>query len=130
MNGFDFFTPDELAAIQGRAIALKGLSGPPDANLLAMAAERPKNAAHYAEPGTQDVFDLAAEYAFGIGTLHAFKDANKRTAFASCMVFLLLHGIDIAADDNAEAEDTLVALAQRQITVQQFAAWLRSRSLA
>lgn len=43
----------------------------------------------------------------GIATSHAFIDANKRTAFASCATFLELNGYEINADTDEIVETAL-----------------------
>ena len=57
-----------------------GVPGLRDEGLLLSALARPVNKLAYAEPGSLDLFDLAAAYAFGLAANHAFHDGNKRTA--------------------------------------------------
>ena len=61
------------------------MHGLKDEGLLHSALGRPVNKLAYAEPG---LFDLAAAYAYGLASNHAFNDANKRTAWACCVLFL------------------------------------------
>ena len=43
----------------------------------------------------EDLFNMAAAYAFHIGQNHPFIDGNKRTALASALVFLELNNVSI-----------------------------------
>jgi death-on-curing protein len=68
-----------------------GGDGIRDQGLLESALARPINKHSY---GESDLAALAAAYAFGIARNHPFVDGNKRTAFASILIFLGLTGID------------------------------------
>jgi death-on-curing protein len=98
-----------------------GASGLRDIGLLQSALARPRHLAAYADP---DVFELAAGYAFGIARDHPFIDGNKRTAFVAAAVFLVDHGHDIVAPETAALE-TMLRLADGQVSAEEFAAWLR-----
>lgn len=104
-----------------------GAHGVPKDDLLHSALARPNKLA-YADPGTVDLFDLAAAYAFGLVSNHAFTDANKRTAWSACSLFLKLNGTGVLAP-VPEIIETVVALAARQLDEVGFAAWLRSRKI-
>jgi death-on-curing protein len=43
----------------------------------------------------RDLFEMAAAYAFHLSQNHPFIYGNKRTAFASALVFLELNGLSI-----------------------------------
>jgi death-on-curing protein len=49
----------------------------------------------------EDLFAMAAAYAFHIGQNQPFIDGNKRTALAAALVFLDLHGVSVADPDGA-----------------------------
>jgi len=70
------------------------------------------------------MFGLAAAYAFGLAKNHAFLDGNKRTAWASCVLFLKANGVSLAAPAVQAVENT-VALATGAMAAADFAAWLR-----
>ncbi|MBA3826093.1 MAG: type II toxin-antitoxin system death-on-curing family toxin [Ktedonobacterales bacterium] len=66
----------------------------------------------------------------GIAQAHAFIDGNKRTATAAGLIFLRLNGYTIqyvADPDNNELGQQVLDLVKHQLTVGEFAAWLRSR---
>jgi death-on-curing protein len=81
-----------------------GADGIRDLGLLDSALNRPLNKFAYGETA---LAALTAAYAFGIARNHPFVDGNKRTAFASMIVFLGLNGIDF---DVAPADATAVIL--------------------
>jgi death-on-curing protein len=83
--------------------------------------------------GTGDVelfpsaFEKAAALAHGIATSHPFVDGNKRTAFLAASALLALNGfaLEVSATDG---EETMVALALGELTLAQFAEWLRAHT--
>ena len=95
-----------------------------DEGLLQSALGRPANKLAYAEPGMLDLFDLAASYAYGIASNHAFNDANKRTAWSCCVLFLKVNGIQVAVRP-AEIVDRMLLLVEGRLDEIGFAAWLR-----
>lgn len=101
-----------------------GLHGTRSEDLLHSALVRPLNRLHYAEPGEVDLFDLAATLAHGIVASHPFNDANKRTGWSCCVLFLKVNGQEIAAG-VPELVERMVALAADELDEIGFAAWLR-----
>lgn len=99
-----------------------GLGGVNSENLVESALARPQNL--YAYVGG-DLPRLAAAYAFGIAKNHGFRDANKRTAFATCAVFLYRNGLVLEADEH-DAVATMLELATDAISEEGFAEWLRA----
>lgn len=89
-----------------------GASGVRDTELLASALARPKNQFAY---GETDLFLLAATYAEGIATNHAFIDGNKRTAFFAALSFLEENGFKLRSAAGTEHADLMVNLATRAI---------------
>jgi death on curing protein len=68
-----------------------------DPGLLDSALARPRNAFAY---GEEDVVVLAVALMAGISRAHAFKQGNKRTAFAAMRLLLRDNGYDAAFDDS------------------------------
>ncbi|MGI4953766.1 MAG: type II toxin-antitoxin system death-on-curing family toxin [Janthinobacterium lividum] len=68
---------------------------------------------------------MAAAYAFGLASNHPFNDGNKRTAWASCVLFLKVNGEELAVS-APEIVEAMVSLASGQRTEAQFAQWLRA----
>lgn len=101
-----------------------GVPGLRDEGLLFSALARPVNKLAYAEPGSLDLFDLAAAYAFGVAANHAFNDANKRTAWACCVLFLKANGVGLAVAVS-DAADQMALLASGGVDEAGFASWLR-----
>lgn len=71
-----------------------------------------------------DAFELAACYACYIAVGHAFHDANKRTAFATMDVCLVMNGIELDFETE-EAGSQIIKAAQSQIDEKELAEWLR-----
>jgi death-on-curing protein len=97
-----------------------GADGLRDIGLLESALARPQNKFCY---GESELAALAAAYAFGIARNHPFVDGNKRTAFASIIVFLGLNGIDFDVP-SAEATAMMLALAAGEIDEAGLGRWI------
>ena len=111
-----------VLAIHDQQIAEHGgTNGIRDIGLIESALARAKNLASYS---ASDVFDLAAEYGYGIARNHGFIDGNKRTAYVVTLVFLVLNGHDLTA---RAVERVLVfeKLAKGDLAPDEFARWLR-----
>lgn len=78
--------------------------------------------------GEQDlyptVFDKAAQLAYGLTENHGFVDGNKRAAIHSMMVYLILNGFDLIADEN-ELFKVSMSLAAGKISSSELANWLK-----
>ncbi|MBV9878408.1 MAG: hypothetical protein JO025_26995 [Verrucomicrobia bacterium] len=72
-----------------------------------------------------DLFDLAGAYAFYISEAQAFLIGNKRTAIAACIEFLQINGVPVQIYSNNELFDWILALANKRVTREEFAAGLR-----
>ena len=114
--------PEVVLAIHGQQIAEHGgAGGIRDMGLIESALARPRNLASYS---AADVFDLAAEYGYGIAVNRGFIDGNKRTAYVVTLVFLVLNGHDLTAQ---AVERVLVfeKLGKGGLAADEFAGWLR-----
>jgi death-on-curing protein len=117
-----WLTLDIVLDLHAEQLALfGGPNGLRDAGLLESALARPKN--QYLYSGA-DLAALAAAYAFGIARNHPFVDGNKRSAFASMLVFLGLNGIDFRVPE-AEATAVFLALAAGELEEHALAEWIR-----
>ena len=101
-----------------------GLPGVRDENALDAALARARQKWHY-QP-TSDLATLAAAYAFGLASAHAFSDGNKRTAFVTKMTFLGLNAKDLSATE-VDVVQMMVALAGGEMTEAVLADWIRAR---
>jgi death on curing protein len=97
-----------------------GADGVRDVGLLESAVARPINKFAY---GESDLAVLAAAYGFGIARNHPFVDGNKRTAFASMIVFLGLNRFDLDAPSE-EATAIILGLAVGEIGEEALAHWI------
>jgi death-on-curing protein len=101
-----------------------GADGMRDLALLESALSRPINKFAY---GETDLAALAAAYGFGIARNHPFVDGNKRTAFASIVVFLGLNGIELDAPPEA-ATAVMLSLAAGEIGEDDLARWISANT--
>lgn len=93
-----------------------------DRGKLLSALDRPQNKAAYEDDA--DVFDLAAEYVFGIALNHAFLNGNKRTGYAVATVFLRMNGLRPKGRHEVAA-DMVIALVNRTKTKRDMAEFFR-----
>ncbi|KLN61586.1 hypothetical protein WH96_04350 [Kiloniella spongiae] len=120
-----WLTPEIVLGIH--QYSLRQYGGPEgirDKGLLISAVQRPKDAEHYTTP-TPSIWELAATYCHSIGKNHPFIDGNKRTAIASCLVFLRING---KPSFIPEAEGTIrvLDLLTDKITIKDFSIWLKN----
>ena len=102
-----------------------GLPGIRDDNVLEAALARPQQKWHYAE-GT-DVASLAAAYGFGLVKNYPYRDGNKRVGLLAIATFLGMNGYDLNATD-AEVVTHMLALADRRVSEEELADWIRTHS--
>jgi len=115
-----------VLAIHDRQLSEHGGSGGVrDANLLQSALARPQQLYAYGDP-PPDLADLAATLAFGLARNHPFVDGNKRTAAVACETFIDLNDAKLVAED-LELFPQFLALAEGNLSIEDFAAWLRPR---
>jgi len=107
---------DRLLAAHGGAEGLR------DAGLLESALARPRQHFVYS---SSDIVELAAIYATGIVRHRPFIDGNKRTGFATGIVFLLLNGFVFQAREE-DATQAVLALAAGDLDEAGYAGWLRA----
>lgn len=104
-----------------------GARGLRDEGLLDSALARPQNTNAYNPDST--MADLAASYAFGLARNHAFVDGNKRIAFLSIGVFLVINGYRLVAD-QVDAIQTVLALANGQLEERDLSIWIAKNMIA
>jgi death on curing protein len=103
-----------------------GADGVRDLGLLESALGRPLHKFGY---GETNLSVLAAAYAFGIARNHPFVDGNKRTAFASIVVFLGLNRLEFVPSPEA-ATAMIFSLASGEITEADLAHWIEENIVA
>ena len=118
-----YLTPDEIIRLQDEVIDQSGgLRGVKVRGLVESAAARPQ-----ASFGGQDLYPTLAEKAAALGHSlacnHGFEDGNKRIGHAALEVFLVLNGHELSAAEN-EQYDVFMRLAARQMTQDEFFAWV------
>jgi len=116
---------ETVLALQERLLAeFGGAAGIRDEGLLESALGRPLNRFAYERP---TLFELAANYAFGLVRNHPFLDGNKRIGFVTAVLFLELNGYRFNASEVDATVQTL-ALAARKLGEDRYATWLKANS--
>lgn len=103
-----------------------GTPGIRDEAALESALARPHHRAAYDEDC--DIFDLAAEYGYGLAKNHPFVDGNKRLAFVSMAAFLVMNGWAFDVPEPAVVL-FMLDLAGGGIHKDDLAKWLREGSV-
>jgi death-on-curing protein len=125
MKKTTFLTLAEVVEIHGDQIdRYGGADGIRDVNLLSSAVATPY-ASFSGSFLHQDIFAMAAAYAYHISQNHPFVDGNKRTALASALVFLELNGVRVM-DPKEKLYESMIALAAGKLNKAEFAEILRS----
>lgn len=121
----EFLEPDVVLFMHDQALReYGGTQGVKSEDLLHSALARPENRWYYADNDAPDMATLAAAYAYGIARNHPFNDANKRTAWSCCVLFLRVNGVRIQVH-TPEAVEVMVTLASGGMEEEVFAVWLR-----
>lgn len=124
----EFLEPDAVLFLHDQALReYGGIHGVKDEGLLHSALGRPLNKFAYTEDGSLDLFDIAAAYAFGVAANHPFNDANKRTAWGSCVLFLKVNGVELRVPAQ-EVVTQMVALVEGRLNESTFGTWLRQKA--
>ena len=105
-----FLGLDEVIEIHHDQISrYGGLSGIRDIELLKSAIAMPA-ASFGGEHLHKNLYEMAAAYLFHVTRNHPFIDGNKRTGAVASVVFLLMNGIELnAEEDSLEKMVQLVA---------------------
>lgn len=99
MNNIIWITEQQVIAIHNQQLALfGGASGIIDQGKLSSSLARPKNLIIYNPHAS--LYQLGANYGWGLVKNHPFVDGNKRTAFVTMAVFLQVNGIDLILSEN------------------------------
>jgi death-on-curing protein len=122
-----WLTRDIVVVLHGELIAEHGgPAGLRDEGVLESALARAQQKHHY-DP--QDVYGLAAAYAFGLCSNHPFVDGNKRVALASLDVFLRINGWALTATE-VDAVTTIIELAAGRLSEEALPDWVRKNTSA
>ncbi len=119
-------TVSAVKAIHEEVLAAHGgMAGLRDESLLESAVAAPQ-ASMMGAPLFTDPVEIASAYLFYLCRNHSFVDGNKRTALATCLVFLSENGLLPDEKLDADAWETLtVAVAASELDREQTTARLR-----
>jgi death-on-curing protein len=118
----DYLSYEDVLEIAGAILAAVEVA---DVGLLASAVQRPQITV-FGKDAYPALPEKAAALLHGIVRNHALVDGNKRLAWATTRVFLLMNGYRLVYDIG-EAEATVVAAAAGELGVPQLADWLQAR---
>lgn len=113
-----FLTAEDVIAFNEEIVT--GIANDP--GRVEAVINRVENARHYDD--VTDVYELAALYLITIARAHIFLDGNKRTAFQSMALFLMVNGVDLQA--SPQLEELTVDAAQGKLAVPTVASLLRA----
>jgi len=105
-----------------------GSAGIRDRALLESAVAMPRATAG-GEFAHEDLFAMAAAYAFHIAQNQPFVDGNKRTGLLAALVFLDLNGVEIT-DPKGRLYDAMISMAERRLDKAGMARLLRELAAA
>ncbi len=110
----EFLTVEDVIQVHDEQLAAYGgASGIRDEALLESAVAMPQ--ASFGEAYLhEDMFHMAAAYAFHIAQNQPFLDGNKRTGLVAALVFLDLNGENVL-DPQERLYDAMIAVAERRM---------------
>lgn len=114
MKSITFLTLDEILQIHEDQISrYGGTLGVRDIGLLQSAVAMPMGQFDgvYLHP---DLYSMGAAYLFHITSNHPFLDGNKRVGIVSAIVFLILNGIEVTAEETA-LEEMVLSVARSEL---------------
>jgi len=122
-----FLTLAEVVEIHTNQIQLYGgTHGIRDIHLLQSALAQPE-ASFGGVWLHEDLFEMAAAYAFHLSQNHPFLDGNKRTALAAALLFLELNGISVL-DPKGIFYATMLKISEGKLVKKDFSKILRDLS--
>jgi death-on-curing protein len=73
------------------------------------------------------IVEKAAALAFHYATHQCFHDGNKRTGIGACSTFLEANGYQMGLQFHEDVADTIVKVAEKKMTFEEFTKWLDQR---
>ena len=114
MSEFRFLSVEDVLELHAMQLeSYGGAAGIRAPDLLESAVMTPQ-ASFGGQYVHNDVYEMAAAYAFHIAENQPFVDGNKRTALASALVFLDWHNIEID-DSGEELYKAMIDLAEKKL---------------
>ena len=124
MKDPDFLTLAEIIETHSSQIELYGgTQGIRDMRLLQSALTQPE-ASFGGAWLHEDLYEMAAAYAFHICQNHPFLDGNKRTALGSAFMFLEINGITFI-DPKQKLTEVILEMSEGKLSKKEFAEILR-----
>jgi death-on-curing protein len=128
-TSIEFLTVEDVEFLHGEQLRLfGGLEGVRDRAALESAVGVPM-ATFSGRFLHDDLFAMAAAYAYHIAESQGFLDGNKRTGLNAALVFLGLNGWDID-DPDGLLFDAMIGVAERRVSKEDLAQLLRRLAVA
>ena len=122
-----FLTIQDVIRLHEKSIErFGGAPGIRDKNLLESAVVQP-HVVIFKQYAHDDIFHMAAAYAFHIIKNHAFVDGNKRTGILSALTFLERNNYSIMTDSDSLYELAL-SIAQSHVNKDEIATFFKESS--
>lgn len=120
----DFLTVEEVLQVHKETVErYGGLEGLREPSLLESAVAVPQ--AYFAGQFLhEDLFAMAAAYAYHIAQNQPFLDGNKRTGLAAALLFLSLNAVEVR-DPSSRLYDAMIAIAEHRLDKAALAGLLR-----
>ena len=110
-----FLSLEQVHAIHRRSLReFGGLDGVRDQGLLESAVAMP-SAQFFGRYAHEDLFEMAAAYAFHISQGQAYLDGNKRTGLAAALIFLAMNGIVISSPPRQQLFRAMIRVTKHQL---------------
>lgn len=121
-----WLTTTQVRVLHAESLELfGGARGIRDPGLLESALSRPVN--KWMSERTDNLFERAASYAFGIARNHPFVDGNKRTSLLTVRAFLFRNG-HVFSPDEVETVTMIEGLAGGTVDEAMLVAWIEANS--
>ncbi|MEU5834335.1 type II toxin-antitoxin system death-on-curing family toxin [Streptomyces diacarni] len=117
---------DEEDVLSIAEITLGSRPGIREWGLLSSAVQRPRSSA-FGQDAYPDLFEKAAALLHSVASNHSLIDGNKRTGWATAIVFLDLNGYELAEPlDEDKAEAFVLEVSQSRLEIGEIAEHLAS----
>ena len=113
-------TYEDVIAAHDRALTFGGRAGILRKESIESAIGRPYSGYH------RPIHRKAAAILHALVQNHGFVDGNKRTALLTMLLFVERSGYHLVLDPGERIDDTVVSVADGQMSFEELCAWLRS----
>lgn len=110
-----FLSIEQVERIHREQIAaFGGADGVRDRGALESAVAMP-SAQFFGKYAHEDLFEMAAAYAFHIAKNHPFVDGNKRAGLAAALIFLVMNGVFVPHSRRGKLFEAMMKTAESKL---------------